>query len=392
MSPNRHSSRGGVLRVLVWAVSILLLLGVGAFTVFDWFLRQEYEPQLGMMRKDAADNAGFFCEQQTLLAQDPWFHESRTEGDAGPLLNAWVPWDPAPPLPQGSPLAIPAHLPQTHTDFKDWLTSNVDVSALDFGWMERLHAYDRWDILRDSPVPSEKSINLPSLPLPSFVPLMLWAKFRLLHGLRTEEPVQAARDVRQLAWLTYRTDTLVGGAIANALLRYERQAYDSMKTPPAEWQPMSAEQLDRMRAILMSSPVFSQLTSPVEVAKQARSCGETVVSRCIALSEASFTARYLQPLAKDEYREHYEAFATELAERPCFTSLVQAAWERGTTIDQDPRGGGMPELPQWLDTLPGSYAGSRILGIMLAIAQPGLKHLKEFRAGLESGHLQAPKP
>jgi hypothetical protein len=373
-------------------VSILLLLGVGAFTVFDWFLRQEYEPQLGMMRKDAADNAGFFCEQQTLLAQDPWFHESRTEGDAGPLLNAWVPWDPAPPLPQGSPLAIPAHLPQTHTDFKDWLTSNVDVSALDFGWMERLHAYDRWDILRDSPVPSEKSINLPSLPLPSFVPLMLWAKFRLLHGLRTEEPVQAARDVRQLAWLTYRTDTLVGGAIANALLRYERQAYDSMKTPPAEWQPMSAEQLDRMRAILMSSPVFSQLTSPVEVAKQARSCGETVVSRCIALSEASFTARYLQPLAKDEYREHYEAFATELAERPCFTSLVQAAWERGTTIDQDPRGGGMPELPQWLDTLPGSYAGSRILGIMLAIAQPGLKHLKEFRAGLESGHLQAPKP
>jgi hypothetical protein len=373
-------------------VSILLLLGVGAFTVFDWALRQKYEPQLGMMRKDVTDNVGFFCEQQSLLARDPWFHEPRTEGDAGPLLNAWVAWESSLPLPQGSPLAIPTHLPQSNTDFKDWLTSNVDVSALDFGWMAQLHAYDRWDILRNSPVPTAQSVNWPSMPIPQFVPMMLWAKFRLQHGLRMGEPAKAARDVRQLAWLTYRTETIIGGAIANAMLRYERQAYDSMKAPPAEWQPMSAEQLIRMRAIIMASPAFSQLTSPIEVARQARSCGEPVVSRCIALSEASFTARYLQPLAKDSYREHYETFATELAERPCATSLVQAAWERGTTIEQAPRGSGRPELPQWLDTLRGSYADSRILGILLAIAQPGLKPLKEFRAELESGHFQPPKP
>jgi hypothetical protein len=156
---------------------------------------------------------------------------------------------------------------------------------------------------------------------------------------------------------------------------------------------MSAEQIDRMRAVIMSSHVFSQLTSPVEVARQAWSCGEPVVSRCIAITEASFTARFLQPLAKDRYREHYEAFAKDLAERPCPTSLVQAFWERGVTINEDPRMvSGMTDIPEWLETLPGSYAGSRILGIVLAIGAPGLKPLKEFQADLESGRFQPPKP
>lgn len=392
MAPNRHLSRGGALRVLVWAVSVVLLLGVGAFTVFDWVLRQKYEPTLGKIRKDVTDKAGFFCEQQTLLARDPWFHAPRTEGDAGPLLNAWVAWDPWPPQPKGSPLTIPAHLPQSNTDFKEWLTSKVDVSTLDFSWMERLHAYDRWDILRDSPVPPAKSINWASAPIPNFVSLLLWAKFRLLHGLETGRPAEAARDVRQLAWLAYRTETLLGGAIANALLRYERQAYDSMPAPPAEWLPMSAEQLDRMRAVIMSGPVFSLLISPVEVGRQTRGCGEPVVSRCIALAEASFSARYLQPLAEDSHREHYQAFATEIAERPCSTSLAQTLWVRGMTIEEDPQASSLPEHPRWLDTLPGSYASSRILGILLSVGTPDLKPLKEFQADIESGRFQAPKP
>jgi hypothetical protein len=267
----------------------------------------------------------------------------------------------------------------------------VDVSTLDFGWMGQLHAYDRWDILNGSPVPPAKSFSWASAPIPHFVPLLLWAKFRLLHGLRTGKPVEAGRDVSQLAWLAYRTDMLLGGAIANTLLRYERQAYDSMPAPPPEWHPMSTEQLDRMRAIIMSSPAFSQLTAPVEVAKQARSCGEPVVSRCIALTEAASFAKLLQPLAKDKYRDHYEAFTTELTEQPCSTSLPLTIWERSTTI-AEARGGKMPNIPEWLDTLPGSYGGSRILGLLLAIATPNLKPLKEFQAILASGHSQTPNP
>jgi hypothetical protein len=391
MARKRHVARGAVLRVLAWAVSILLLLVVGALTLADWALRQKYEPTLGQVRKDVTDHASFFCEQQTLLARDPWFHAPRTEGDAGPLLNARLPWDPSPPQPRGSPLTIPAHLPQNNLDFKDWLTSNVDVSTLDFSWMEQLHAYDRWDILNGSPIPSAKPINWASAPIPNFVPLVLWAKFRLLHGLKTGKPVEAGRDVRQLAWLTYRTDMLLGGAMAYTILLHERQAYDSMPAPPAEWHPMSTEQLDRMRAIIMSSPAFSHLAAPVEVARQARSCGEPAVSRCIALTEAGASAKLLQPLAQDKYRDHYEAFASELTEHPCSTSLAQTIWERGTTIAEE-RGGKMPDIPEWLNTLPGSYAGSRILGILLAIGTPPLKPLKDFQAKLDSGRSQPPSP
>jgi len=95
--------------------------------------------------------------------------------------------------------------------------------------------------------------------IPGYGPLMLWAKFRLLHGLRTGQPVEAARDVRQLAWLAYRSDTVVGGAIAKALPGLERHAYDSLSAPAVEWRPMSPEQLEWIQVVIMSSLLFSNI-------------------------------------------------------------------------------------------------------------------------------------
>lgn len=396
MSPIRHSSRsasrGAVLRVLLWVLSIVLLLGAGAFTVFDWMLRQKYEPALGQHQKETASWVDFFCEQQAKLAADPWFHEPRTSGDAGTLLNAWVAWDPSPPLPKGSPLLIPAGLPQKHMDFQDWLTSNVDVSTLDFGWMRQLHGYDRWDIIQNPPVPVPQRINWATMRIPHFVPLLVWGKFRLMHGLRTGSPTEAARDVRQLAWLAYRTDTLLGGAVASLLLKFERQAYDSMKDPPADWQPMSLEQSERLRVLTMASPSFSQLSAPLEVAQKARSCGEPVVTRCAALTEASFFATYLRPLAQDKYRDVYDAFAQELAERPCANSLVPVLWERGVTVLEENPDPLIQSQVDWPNSLPGAYAKRHMVGILLSIASPSFEKLKEFRADLESGKFQQKQP
>jgi hypothetical protein len=386
------SPRGGVLRIIVWIVSILLIVGVAAFVLADRFLRGKYEPAIGAMRKDATANIAFFCEQQTLLAKDPWFHEPRTEGDAGPLLNAWLPWEPQKEPPKGSPLKIPAQLPQTPGDFKDWLTSTVDVSSLDFGWMRQLHAHDRWDILQNAPTPLGQRVDWTNAPLPSYMPLMLWAKFRLLHGLRTGQPVEAARDVRHLAWLLYRTDTILGGAIATALLQFERQAYDSLPAPPPEWQPMSHEQLKRLRAVIMSSQVFSNIAAPVEVAKQARRCGEPAVTRCIALAESAGMAKLMKPYAEDSFREAYEAFAQDIAEISCPTSLPRMLWERGVTLEEQRLAGKPGDHPEWLETLPGSYARSHIAGILIAIATPNLKPLEDFRAELQSGSAQPAKP
>lgn len=393
MSPIRHSSRGAVLRVLVWGVSLVLLLAAGALTVFDWSLRQKYEPTLGQHRKDTASQIGFFCEQQAKLAADPWFHEPHTQGDAGPLLSKWVAWDPSPSLPADSPLNIPDGLPQKNTDFTNWLSSgaSVDVSQLDFGWMRQLHAYDRWDIFQHHPVPLPQRINWAKVRVPRFVPLLVWSKFRLLHGLRTGTPTEAARDVRQLAWLAYRTETLLGGVIAALMLQQEREAYDSLEKPPADWHPMSTEQTDRMKALLLSSPVFSHLATPVEVTKQAHSCGEPAVTRCTALSETTFFATLLQPLAREQYADEYAALEQEIHERPCATSLTKTLWERGVTVLEENPTPLIQSQVDWPNSLPGAYAKRHMVGILLAISSQGQSRLRAFRADLESGKYEEKK-
>ena len=68
--------------------------------------------------------------------------------------------------------------------------------------------------MKNAPVTSTSRFYFPARPLPAFSFLMLWSKFRLLQGLKTGQPLEAARDVRHLAWLAYRTDTLLGGTVA----------------------------------------------------------------------------------------------------------------------------------------------------------------------------------
>jgi hypothetical protein len=347
--------------------ALMVLLAAGLF-LLDRALRGRYEPQVAELRKDITDHVDVFCDHQILVAKDPWFHERRSEGDAGPLLNAWLPWYPKTEFPEGSPLAIPAHLPQQAKDFDKWLESSVDVSSLDFSWMEKLHAYDRWDLTKNTPVEPRQGYSLATASLPEFFMLQLWAKFRLLHGLRTGQPLQAAKDVRQLAWLLYRSDTLIGGALAFNMLNLERLAHQSMKEPPPEWQPMSYEQVERLRLLVRSSYVFSNIVAPAEVAKRTRRCGEPAVTRCIAMAEAAYTAKLLKPLAQAQYAEAYAALEADLSELECPTGLARMIWELGETIDDENLQ--TAQQPEWMRRLPRGYAGPHITGIVLSDVQP----------------------
>jgi hypothetical protein len=385
MNPTRPSSSRRTLRILLVVGICGLLVLLAGLVLLDRGLRGKYEPVLTQMRKDVTDQVDFFCEQQVVLGADPWFHEPRTEGNAGPLLNAWVGWEPAPAMPKDSPLAIPAHLPQRGSDFKDWTTSSLDLSALDFDWMRKLHAYDRWDILLNSPVPQQERFNWASAPLPNFLSLQMWAKFRLVHGLRTGQPLEAAQDVRHLAWLLYRTDSMLGTMVAATLLQFERDAHDAMQSPPPEWRPMSPEQVARFKALVASGHAFSSIVAPVEVAKKARRCGEPAVTRCMSMGEASYLARYLQPIAQDDYREAYTALRDDIAAFPCATSMARVAWERGATVDDSVPTPDMPEQPGWLRRLPRGYFNSHLAGILLGIGSPSFRHLNEFREKLASG-------
>jgi hypothetical protein len=107
--------------------------------------------------------------------------------------------------------------------------------------------------------------------------------------------------------------------------------------------------------------------------------------------EAGFMLKYLQPLAEEKYRDAYTAHAEDVSAPGCATSLPKAVWDRGSTIEEQ-RKAKLPAQPEWLDTLPGAYAGSHIAGILISVGAPGLKPLHELRAKLASGELEAPKP
>lgn len=381
---NRRSRGGVLLRALVWTVSIVLVLAVAALAGFDVFLRGKYQPVLDKAALDVTTHVDLFCEEQAKLAADPWFQEPRAEGDAGPLLNAWLAWEGGPEMPEDSPLQLPAGLVQRAKSWESWLTADLDgdLPGLDFSWMAKLHAYDRWDTLKHRPVPLEQPFHYMTASVPNYIPLQLWAKFRLRHGMKTGNVAEAARDVRHLAWLCYRSDTILGAMIAVALLGLERKAHDAMARPPADWRPMTQEQTERMRAVFWASMSFSTIAAPVEVARKARTCGPAPITRCTGLGEAAGMARYLKPFAERPYREAYAALDADIAAASCPTSLLKTLWERGATLeDRPPPGSELPELPGWVHSMPSTYAGRHISGILLALTLQDISLLKNLRAG-----------
>ncbi|GMU09111.1 hypothetical protein [Corallococcus caeni] len=342
--------------------------GVGAEA---WFQRKVEAP-LRLHREALAANVEDYCAQEAALDADPWFHEGRTEGDAGLLLNAWLPWsrDLKREPPEGSPLVLPEALREEALDLRQgrWLTANIDVSRLDFDWMVRLLAYDRWDLFNGSPLSTEGRFNWVAGEVPDLFLLQRWAKFRMLHGMRTGHPLEAAQQVRHLAWLSLRTDSLAGGSLAVNLLDIERLAHDAMSSPPADWTPMPAGQTARMSALLQTGPRFAGLAAPPDVARQARRCA-TGPNRCIALTETAFHARLLEPFADPALTEASAALDRDLAEAGCPTLAAHEVRTRSVTL-RDPASGlsTLASSVAWIPGPPGRWLRSRIAWGVLASA------------------------
>ncbi|NVJ04314.1 hypothetical protein HUW63_03535 [Myxococcus sp. AM001] len=325
-----------LLRVLVWGVSGILLLAVLAIVAFHIWSQRQYGPAIEQFRADVTAQVDFFCEQQALLGAEPWFHEPRPPGDAGPLLNEWLRVASGPPDLGESPLRLPRHLLllQKFGSQEDWGTSDLELSSLDFGWMRQMHAFDHWNAIPRAAIPPGKPFDLMSASLPEFSLLTLWAKLRLRHAVEQGTPLEAVRDVRQLAWLAYRTDTLVGGMVAISLLTIEHKLHATLVNPPPDWRPLSPKQLKRFAAVLQSAPSFSSIASPVEVSRKARAC-QPAIGRCVGLVEAAMFGRFLEPYAKGAYRGAYAALKADSAASTCPTQLLAAVWEQGHTVTDE---------------------------------------------------------
>ncbi|MHA7629408.1 hypothetical protein [Corallococcus sp. M7] len=376
-APNKHR------RIAVASLAgLAVLAGCGLLGAEAWYQRK-FETPLRLHGEALAANVDAYCAEEAALGDDPWFHEGRTEGDAGLLLNAWLPWsrDLKRPPPEGSPLLLPESLREEALDLKQgrWLTANIDVSRLDFDWMVRLLAYDRWDLFNGSPLSAEGRFNWASGDVPDLFLLQRWAKFRMLHGLRTGHPVEAAQQVRHLAWLSLRTDSLVGGSLAVNLLDIERLAHDAMPSPPADWTPMSAEQTARMNALLQTAPQFAGLAAPPDVAQRARGCA-TEANRCIALTETAFHARLLEPLGSPSVEVATAALDRALKDAGCPTPAAHEVRTRGVTVE-DPASGmsSLASSVAWIPWAPGRQVRSHLARGVLASTLGDLTPLHENR-------------
>ncbi len=70
MALKRPSPHGGILlRLTGWLAGLLLVLGTAAFVLGYRLLLRMYQPAIEEVSKDLQEQAGFFCEQQALLAR-----------------------------------------------------------------------------------------------------------------------------------------------------------------------------------------------------------------------------------------------------------------------------------------------------------------------------------
>ncbi|MFL5320493.1 MAG: hypothetical protein ACJ790_12605 [Myxococcaceae bacterium] len=374
------------LRALLTLVGVLVLLAIAGTVIFTHYLKGKYEKPIYEARQLGASVVDNFCAEQTKLSRDPFFHVQRPSADAAEVLNKWVAWENSPghALPPGSPLVIPAGLPQTNAELKEWLTQPLDVSKLDFSWMKELHKYDRWDISNwPGRVPGK--FDAMAMPLPWFVSFQAWAKYRLLDGIARKDPVSASRDVQQLAWLSYRTDTLIGGVIAATLLTFERAAYEAHpELHSLEWQPMTKDELTRFKNVLWASVSLQHLAQSPAVAEKARSCGTPPVGACIGMAEAAVPASYMAPVIPKDLFGGVESLKKSVDSSGC-TQLASTVLRDGKTISEsgaDPSALMGPDAPAEgiIRRMPAAFTREAIGGILIAISMPGGEKLAPFEA------------
>lgn len=313
-------------KLLVAAAVLLGLLG-SLLVVVDWLIGRIADPAIADYQAKLEPALEAYLREQALLRADPFFTEQRPAGDCGESLNAQLPLAGEAASP-ARPLALPSDLVQQIRGYrKEWATHAADVntSALDFSWMKGLHRCDRWDLLsgRGRDAYSEQT----RLPL-QLGTARTWAQLRLLRGLAEGDLPEASRDVRQLAWLLYSTELVLGGMYAASVLELEGEAWAASGTPGGA--PMPAEQIERLRRVLLGGLVFMSPVVPRPISARAYSPQEAPVGLCAQLGERAWGVWRLRGFIEREYAAFVEDFEQTLRNPPpgCRLSFGRFEWER----------------------------------------------------------------
>jgi hypothetical protein len=130
-----------VVRIVLVAAAVVVAGVVAVLVTTGLRIRRDAHERIENFRKETLATGDLFCELQTKLSADPFFHEPRKQGDAAPLLSQFVEWQGQTSKPTETPLRFPDGF-DTVAFEKTWLAPRAELTSLDFGWMQALHRFD----------------------------------------------------------------------------------------------------------------------------------------------------------------------------------------------------------------------------------------------------------
>ena len=275
-----------------------------------------------------------FCAAQEVLAREPFFQRpvANEPRDAAPVMSAFIGWgdtseDGGVPVPRGSVDVPKAMRPRLGGSvFMDALTDG-DLAAVDTAFVATLHDFDRWELTGGGgPLVGAASWHAASAPLPNFVAILDVAKMHLKRGAKEGHLIEAARDVRQLAWLSYSTESLLGGMVGLALLAIERTAWEwagKHDVATTGWTPVPEPTTEKAKKVLAAAPAFFNPLSSEATFARAMACDK--VTRCAALTEAATVTSGLSAMLDEPWRARARALstATDAPRGGCWFSLAR---------------------------------------------------------------------
>jgi hypothetical protein len=272
-----------------------------------------------------------------------FFMSSRLNKDAGPFLNPRVEWagvdsDVTAKAAYEKYMAsllvqvVKLSLPEQATEKLKSLGSayykspnEFDLKSVDFRWLKDLQKYDFWNIENNSPLANLDEFNFATSPIAKFLPLITWAKLRLVKGVQENNVKAAIDETIHLARLVHSTELLIGSMVSNSILRsvaeFAKDRGSPLKVEPAIFDAAKLYFPSLSKAL--SNPIIDAR----DYAAISRAGTVSGPGYCAALNEAGFGLHVKRPLLGAEFKEVYAIYDGLLkSHKTCRLINLRRAW------------------------------------------------------------------
>ncbi len=345
----------------MWVLLIKISFGLGVATLGTLVGLQEYaaakiKQDQERIRVLAAMHLKDFLNDQKIVGENSFFVRSEHARDAGPFLNARIPWVEGNSAPDRNKGEFTKGLSDVESSFKSWKdmwlehAGELNYSRFNLAWMGQLESFDYWEIEKNSPAADLFSKN-PSIPgylyghpLPDFISFERLAKIRLMKGVAEKQVLAALRETRQLAKMLYTTEHLPGLIVAHAILGLERRAYEyalqQHLLKQSEWEVLPESTCKRANRILLASATYFSLFTEPDILRTALTNEHKNLGVCAGLREGMTIAIMARPLLEPhvplerdfrvQYRSRDEVVTK--ASTLCRLTNIRALWGEKPSI------------------------------------------------------------